>query len=77
VPRAVSLADQQLTLISGSPYRPTIDATAVHAAHAQRSAEMAGFLELVRERAVAARRALLLALVLGAILIVSLYASGS
>jgi len=38
---------------------------------------MTGFLELVRERAVAARRALLLALVLGAILIVSLYASGS
>jgi hypothetical protein len=77
VPRAIALADRQLTQVVGSPYRPTVDATAVHAAQAAREEEMAGFLELTRERALAARRALVLAAVLGAILVVSLYASGS
>jgi hypothetical protein len=77
VPRAVDEADQRLTLVTGTPYRPTVDATAVHAAQVARAEEVAGFIELMRERATAARRALALAAVLGIILAFSLYASGS
>jgi hypothetical protein len=77
IPRAFEVADQRLTVVTGSPYRPAVDASAVHAAEATRAAEMAGFIEAVRERALAARRALVVAAILGTILVVSLYASGS
>jgi hypothetical protein len=77
VPRAVEEADRRLTLVTGTPYRPGIDASAVHAAQVARAEEVAGFMELMRERATAARRALVLAAVLGIILAFSLYASGS
>jgi hypothetical protein len=77
IPHAFEEADQCLTVVTGSPYRPAVDASAVHAAEATRAAEMAGFIETVRERALAARRALVVAAILGTILVVSLYASGS
>jgi hypothetical protein len=77
LPRAVAEADRRLTLVTGTPYRPAVDATAVHAAQAARTEEVAGFIELMRERTTAARRALVLAAVLGIILAISLYASGN
>jgi hypothetical protein len=77
IPHAVSEADQRLTVVTGSPFRPSVDATAVHAAQSTRTAEMASLLTTMRERAIATRRALILAVVLGTILVVSLYASGN
>jgi hypothetical protein len=76
IPAAVEEADLRLTEVAGSPYRPEIDATSVRAAQAGRVEEVAALVELMRDRAAAARRALLLATVLGAILVISLYASG-
>ena len=77
IPRAVVEADRRLTVVTGSPFRPAVDATGVRAAEVTRAAELASFLEAMRERAIAARRALILAAVLGTILVISLYASGS
>ena len=74
--RAVEEADLQLTVATGSPYRPGVDATAVHAAKGARAAEVDAFYELLQDRAAAARRAILLAAGLAVLLVVSFYASG-
>ncbi len=73
---ALEEADRRLLEVGGSPYRPDMDARGVRAAQAARVEEVAALVELIRDRASAARRALLLATVLGAILVISLYASG-
>ena len=76
VPRAVNEADRCLTRVTGSPYRPVADASAVHAAKLGRAEEVALLLETLRERSLASRRALVLAAVLAGFLLMSLYASG-
>jgi hypothetical protein len=76
VPAAVDEADRRLTRVSGSPYRPVADASAVHTARAGRAEEVATLLETLRDRSLASRRALVLAAVLAGFLLVSLYASG-
>lgn len=76
VPLAVADADRRLTRVTGSPYRPTFDATAVHAAKVGRAEEVAQLLEMLRDRSLASRRALVLAAVLAGFLLMSLYASG-
>lgn len=77
VPLAVDEADRRLTRVTGSPYRPVADASAVHAAKLGRAEEVALLLETLSDRALAARRALVLAAVLAGFLLLSLYASGS
>jgi hypothetical protein len=76
-PAARDRADRLLTQVTGAPYRPAVDASAVRAAQAARVAELSGFVELARARARAARRALVLTAALGTVLVLSLYAAGS
>jgi len=75
VPVAVDEADRRLTEVTGSPYRPTPDATVLRAAQDRRTDEVAALLETLRDRSLAARRALVLGAVLAAFLAISLYAS--
>jgi hypothetical protein len=75
VPAAVDEADRRLTEVVGSPYRPLADATALRGARDRRADEVAALLETLRDRALAARRALVLGAVLAAFLAISLYAS--
>jgi hypothetical protein len=76
VPAALAEADQRLVAVTGAPYRPELDASALRAARTSRAREVTNLIELREERASAARRALVLATVLGALLVISLYASG-
>ena len=76
IPSALEEADRRLLEATGSPYRPELDATAMRAARGLRTVELATHTELLLDRDAAARRAVLLTTVLGAILVLSLYASG-
>jgi hypothetical protein len=75
VPAALEEADRRVVEVTGAPYRQELDASALRSTHRARAQEIALLGDLLRERTTAARRALFLATVLGAILVVSLYAT--
>jgi hypothetical protein len=76
IPRAIEDADEHLTRISGSPYRPIVDTSELRSAQARRAAELDALAAAHRRRARTNRRELALSVAMVVLLAVLLYASG-